>query len=304
MIEFMEELFIQTAKLIEILFHFVVKYSEIGLIYLIFFGSNACVYIVDAYKKLCELYPEIKEWVNKCDSVCSNIMKKIFKLFANYRFEPEKSPWISIVWLDGDNDFSEDYFDFSNEIFSENSMNLCYNITMKESVKESMNGTDGIIIMKCGDKTRCNMIDKYDEKYTFEQSKVKFLAIEYKHPSMNEPISIDLDRSWFLCGNQLLSNLFVRRYLDYQPVPFYFDEKYTITIIDNNTNITKVDYMHYVVIEKDTYRIVENEYDILSVDSVDKPQQESEEEIDELKEAMDELMKKVEETNNEKDLDE
>jgi hypothetical protein len=158
--------------------------------------------------------------------------------------------------------------------------------------------------MKCGDKTRCNMIDKYDEKYTFEQSKVKFLAIEYKHPSMNEPISIDLDRSWFLCGNQLLSNLFVRRYLDYQPVPFYFDEKYTITIIDNNTNITKVDYMHYVVIEKDTYRIVENEYDILSVDSVDKPQQESEEEIDELKEAMDELMKKVEETNNEKNLSE
>ena len=62
--------------------------------------------------------------------------------------------------------------------------------------------------------------------------------------------------------------------------------------------------MHYVVIEKDTYRIVENEYDILSVDSVDKPQQESEEEIDELKEAMDELMKKVEETNNEKNLSE
>jgi hypothetical protein len=302
MIEFMEELFTKTMKLLEILFVITLKYSQIGLMHLIFFGSSVYVHMAAAFKQLCEKYPELNEFVEKCTDTINSFEKNLQKIFANYRFEPEYSPWISIVWMDGDNDFSEEYFDFSNEIYSENSMKLCYNISMKESMNKSMDGNDGIIIMRYADKTLCNMIDKYDEKNTFEPSNVKLLAIEYKHPTMNEPILIDLDRSWFLCGNQLLSQLFVRRYLDYQPIPFYFDGKYTITIIDNNMNVTKIDHSNYIVIEKDAYRIVENEFDILSVDSVEKSddiadeKSGEEESLDELQEQLDALTEKIEES--------
>jgi len=294
MIEFMEELFLQTMHMIEMILGFLIKYSQIAFMYLIFFGSNLCVHAGDAFKKLCEKYPELNELVEKFTTNFKYVENGLVRFFANHRFEPKNSPWISITWMNNDNDTTEDYFDFSSEVYSEQSMNLCYDITMKESMAKAMHGNDGIIIMRYEDKTRCNMIEKYDDKNIYEPSNVKFLAIEYKHPIMVESILIELDRSWFLCGNQLLSNVFVRRYLDYQPASFYFDGNYTITLIDSNMNITKIDQSQYVVIEKDTYRIVENEFDILSVDSVDNQQQESEEEIDELKEVLDELTKKVE----------
>jgi hypothetical protein len=265
--------------------------------YLIFFGSNLCVHSADAFKQLCEKYPELNELVEKIATNFKNIENGLVRFFANCRLEPEKYPWISITWMNDNNDTTEDYFDFSSELYSEQSMNIYYNITMKESMEKSMNGTDGIIIMRYENKTRCNMIDKYDDKNIYEPSNVKFLAIEYKHPMMVESILIELDRSWFLCGNQLLSNVFVRRYLDYQSSQFHFDGKYTITLIDNNMNITKIDQTQYVVIEKDTYRIVENEFDILSVNSAYN--QESEDEIDEVKDALDELIKKVEDTYDE-----
>jgi hypothetical protein len=277
MSETMENIFNQIKNIFEFTIDISIQLLQTTFVYLIFFGSSVYVHMAAAFKQLCEKYPELNEFVEKCTVAINSFEKNLQKIFANYRFEPEYSPWISIVWMDGDNDFSEDYFNFSEEIYSENSMRLYYDIWMKECMQKSMDGNDGIIIMKCGDKTLCNMIEKYDEKNTFEPSNVKLLAIEYKHPAMNEPVLIQLDRSWFLCGNQLLSQLFVRRYLDYQPSPFYFDGKYTITIIDNNMNITKIDETQYVVIEKDTYRIIENEFDILSVDSVEKSDDLSEE---------------------------
>jgi hypothetical protein len=305
MSEPVENIFIQIKNVLEFTIDISIQLLQTTIMYLIFFSSSVYVHMAAAFKQLCDKYPELNEFVEKCTVAINSFEKNLQKIFANYRFEPEYSPWISIVWMDGDNDFSEDYFNFSEEIYSENSMRLYYDIWMKECMQKSMDGNDGIIIMKCGDKTLCNMIDKYDEKNTFEPSNVKLLAIEYKHPAMNEPVLIQLDRSWFLCGNQLLSQLFVRRYLDYQPSPFYFDGKYTITLIDNNMNVTKIDHSNYIVIEKDGYRIVENKFDILAVDSVEKSddianekssEEYDEESLDELQEQMDELIEKIEES--------
>lgn len=279
MLEFIEELFIQLTKLFEIILNFSIKYLQITFVYLIFFSSSAAVHIIDAFKKLCEKYPEIEEWMNKCATFSQGFVKNVHKLFANYRFEPEFSPWISITWLNDDNDIAEEYFDFSGEkMDDEGLMHVYYNSAMEESKEKSMTGADGIIIMKCGDKTRCNMIDKYDKNNVYEPSNVKFLAIEYKHPIMKENILIELDRSWFLCGNQLLSSVFIRRYLDYQPMPFYFDGTYTIVLIDNNMNITSINNTQYISLQKDSYRIIENEFDILSIDSVEKKDIKQEEE--------------------------
>jgi hypothetical protein len=96
---------------------------------------------------------------------------------------------------------------------------------------------------------------------------VKFIAIEYKHPMMKDSIPIELDRSWFLCGNELLSDAFVRRWLDYQSTPVYYDETYTITLIDNNMNILKLDNTQWIVLEKDTYRIVKRDIDACDTES-------------------------------------
>lgn len=262
MFDILEELLVQLMNITEFIVKISIKYLQIGFVYLVFFGSKATVYTIDAFNKICENYPVVEEWVNKYTTVFHYMTKNVHRIFANYRFEPELSPWISITWLNSYNDVAEEYFDFSkDELIDDDTMNIYYNAAIEESKEKSLNGLDGIIIMRHGDTTRCNMIDKYDEKNVYEQSNVKFLAIEYKHSTMTEGLIIELDRSWFLCGNQLLSTVFVRRYLDYQPAPFYFDGKYNIVLIDDNMNITKIDQSQYIVLEKDSYRIIDDEDD-------------------------------------------
>lgn len=263
MSENMENVFTKIKNVFEFVLEYLIQILQTTFVYLVFFSSKIYIHAAVALKKLCETYPEINEVLEKCNHAIKKIEHGLMKLFSNCRFEPEFSPWISITWLKNDNDISEKYFDFlQDENITDKFLNDFYYLAMKEYMQNSINGMECIIIMRHAEKTRCNIIDKYDDKNTYEQSNVKLLAIEYKHPMMKESILIELDRSWFLCGNQLLSNVFVRRYLDYQSASFYFDGEYTITLIDNNNmNITKIDQTQYVLIEKDTFRIIENTLD-------------------------------------------
>jgi hypothetical protein len=201
-----------------------------------------------------------------CDAITyanAEIETKMHKLFANHRFEPDYSPWINSTWLNGDKDTVEEYFDFSkDENVCQEYMNNYFEMAIALAI-QNQEPNNAILIMRYENKTRCNIIEPREPPNVFDYSasNAKFIAIEYKHPAMKEAIPIELDRSWFLSGNQLLSDVFVRRYLDYQPTPFYYDETYTITLIDNNMNIITIDNTQYVMLEKDNYRIIKREFD-------------------------------------------
>lgn len=93
---------------------------------------------------------------------------------------------------------------------------------------------------------------------SFVPSSVRFLSVEYRHPAMDRPISLEIDKMFYLEGNHLLSAAFVRRCLEYQCEPelYYFDMNYTLIVLDNEVNIIELKSHQYVVLEKDSYKII------------------------------------------------
>lgn len=89
------------------------------------------------------------------------------------------------------------------------------------------------------------------ELQEIEKSDITFLTIEYSHPSMKNKIFLELDKSYFIVGNELFSPCFVKRLLEYQFSAYVFDNNYKIAIIDIQTNIFVLDFNNYLYLEKD-----------------------------------------------------
>lgn len=264
MLEFTHNLFKKIGDIID-------AYREMSIqkipgiaLSVIFFFSNIHTNASITVKRLSDKYPFVNYLCNGCAYINNKVETSIHKLFAKHKLEPDNSPWISVTWLNGDYDAIEEYFDFSkDENVCQEYMNSYFDAAM-EIYMQKQKTNSGVIIMRCENKTLCNIVEKKEARdvYDYSASNVKFLAIEYKHPMMEEAILLECDRSWFLCGNELLSDAFVRRWLDYQSAPFYYDESYTITLIDNNMNITKIDSTQSVFLEKDTYRITDSKREV------------------------------------------
>jgi hypothetical protein len=100
-------------------------------------------------------------------------------------------------------------------------------------------------------------IKQNEIKTSFSPSSFSFLYIEYRHPLMKTPIEIDLNKHYYMEGNELFTPLFVFRYLQYQSLPFLFDELYSIHLIDENASPIELDYFHYIKIHKNDYEIID-----------------------------------------------
>ena len=61
-------------------------------------------------------------------------------------------------------------------------------------------------------------------------SPVKYLAVVYEHPSMDDSVELEVDRSYFMERNQILSASFVGTIL---PKHILFDTQYKISVIDD-----------------------------------------------------------------------
>jgi hypothetical protein len=81
----------------------------------------------------------------------------------------------------------------------------------------------------------------------------KFLTIEYHHPNMRTPISIELPKEYYLENNEILFDVFILRMLVYQSKNYVFDKNYTIQIFDENFNSVKLTSQSYILLNKDNY---------------------------------------------------
>lgn len=255
----MDDFFAHIAYFIEFFVSLSAQKMEEVALWLIMTYSGLHTKVSNHIKLLANKYPAVEYVCTSYNTISTQIGYKLKKFFATHMFEPEYSPWINLTWMNYNNRIIEEYFDFSKD--NDNSIDYMmynYNSMLEFASKEKMSNLNGIVIMKHDDKFLCNIIDAADESANdYSPSTVKFITIEYKHPDMTDGICIQLDRGWFLSGNQLLSNVFVRRYLDYQPAPYRFDERYTITLIDNDMNVSKLYNNQYVLIEKNSYRILD-----------------------------------------------
>ena len=89
-----------------------------------------------------------------------------------------------------------------------------------------------------------------------KQTKSPFLTIEYSHPKMQKTIPIDINKGYFSDNNQILSPLFIKRYLEYQGQPYYFDLDYKINIMDKNINTVELYSNDYVELREKGYNII------------------------------------------------
>ena len=118
-----------------------------------------------------------------------------------------------------------------------------------------------MITMKLDEGTTNISFNKptYEPNYSNIRSKATFLTIEYTHPQMKKRLIMVLEKDLYFMNNVILSPLFIKRYLEYQPEEFIFDENYTINLMDNNINMITLTYPQSIMLTKDSYTIIKNE---------------------------------------------
>ena len=84
-----------------------------------------------------------------------------------------------------------------------------------------------------------------------------FLTIMYNHPKMNTSIQLDTGISlYYYVNNEILSPVFILRFLKYQPLPFVFDSDYSVEIIDCNINIFNLYSNMYIKLGESAYEVL------------------------------------------------
>jgi hypothetical protein len=137
--------------------------------------------------------------------------------------------------------------------------------TAKSIVKYDSKIENSMITMKICDQyfTR-SFSSKYSigEEDTFDIETIKpfhnkFLSIEYTHPKMKKGTVMNLDKGYWNVGNHILSNVFVKRWLEYQNKPYHFDNQYTILILDGDVNVIKLAWdQKIVLLQNNSYEII------------------------------------------------
>jgi hypothetical protein len=196
---------------------------------------------------------------------------RLYCFLISQRREPMNLPWISIGWMEDHPDrisiqYKETYTNgFANIITADmfgsadtaRFANLYFSKISKDTTETQLNpivllktsmedGNAGYIVRRGG--------ADYDN-LSFEKSKAKFLSIEYTHPDMEKSIELVLENAWFYTGNELLSDTFVLRALEYQPTLYFFDEDYIIKIMDSNCNIFTLTSDDSIVLTNDGYEV-------------------------------------------------
>lgn len=241
------------------------------------------------------------------------IIQNFYGIIFNIRIEPLLENWINTSILSHyekrtilENNHSyllnfgfqydENYYineDWSNILFLDSFKTTCIHKSPKLRFHENINKREKItneeleciMILKLEDKYIVRIIKDTNNKYidSYNQSKTHFLSVQYTHPKMNKPINIDIDKKYFIEGNQLFSPAFILRCLEYQKgllnnnsifninkmkeyfifnylfkilkieEPYYFDMNYKLNIMDNSINFFEINSDEYIFVEKDGY---------------------------------------------------
>ena len=202
--------------------------------------------------KIYETNPSVKVAVDTTYKTAIELYKKI----NGVKSEPFAPLWISVFTLTKNFNNNEEY------TIIENSINELLLKKFKSVIDENTNETinvNTLYTFKTPAYILCNVKNKFDKddvKYIVEKSNVSFLSIEYWHPDMKEPISFTLNKDVFQIGNEILSNAFILRYLQYQMQYFAYSDEYTIKVIDNNVNEFSLNSKQYVLLNKNDYKIM------------------------------------------------
>jgi hypothetical protein len=199
-------------------------------------------------------------------------VQTIIAILINKKLEPMKSNWICYSFLiERDRSFIGDsyylintYDYFKNNIVSIQLLNDISNKTTDiVSIKSKTNILEGMITVKIG-KRYLNLIYLQNSKVSdasliFIPCNYCFLSIKYTNPLMKTPIYIDIDKEYYYKNNEILSPLFIKRYLEHQSLNYYFDMNYVVEILDDNVQSYIINSNQYILLGETNYIISSRE---------------------------------------------
>jgi len=197
----------------------------------------------------------------------------------NCKIEPKEDYWISLSIMFKNNDtyiinsssILEDYKLIKAPQTSSDPINnehcLKYFCETAKSIAETSDHIDETMItLKLPNSTLTrtfkpvnNINNNNDTEYSKTKSSVSLLSVVYSHPRMEEKIVMDLPPEYFYVNNEILSPLFIKRYLEYQPNTYIFDDTYTISIMDNMINMISLTSKNSILLKESTYTVTTNE---------------------------------------------
>lgn len=104
-----------------------------------------------------------------------------------------------------------------------------------------------IILYKTPEYTLCGCFIN-DSIEAPKKSSAKFINVTFSNESMNEPVTIKLDASYFHVGNEILSaahTLFLLK-TAHEPSTYMFDDNYKIRIVDNGFNMVELQSYEWI----------------------------------------------------------
>lgn len=192
-----------------------------------------------------------------------------------YKIEPMQSNWIATslihnVYSINSYEFNENYYFFDDLVKYENPNDFENDLfQFMKTFQEICEGANSLITLD-PKIIQCMIVMKHNNKYIyysgtsvtpfpkppFTQCKYSFLSIEYTHPKMKTSIFIELDKYAYCENNQLLSSIFVLRYLKHQALPYIFDMDYTLNVMDDSINMFELQSTQYILLTARTYQII------------------------------------------------
>lgn len=87
-------------------------------------------------------------------------------------------------------------------------------------------------------------------------SSASFVDVQYHHPEMKDAIILEIPKEWCCVGNELFSSAFILRMLYYQTLPFTFDMRYSLEIMDNQLNVLKLESHKFILLNEKSYEVI------------------------------------------------
>lgn len=199
------------------------------------------------------LYDNFEIARNTTDNI-QDFLHDTNKCISSFRIE-NNGLWLSVN-SNNNNKLIENIIKFKqcelNNEFINNFLQV-YKISKKNQIT-----SNDLILLKLENKRILKLLNNEQNiNLNSEKTLQYFLNIEYSHPNMDENIEISLTNDYYFENNEVLSSVFILRYLEYQDKPFVYDNNYKINILDNNINSVTLNSDQYILFNKNNYIINE-----------------------------------------------
>jgi hypothetical protein len=262
----MNSLFLFIQKFVSFIVNKILDYfSKINynayILFILFTLSKIWINMVNRMKhKMPGLYRKYQN----CLVFWNRQIQLIYSFIYNHRVEPYEQNWVNHSTLDPSiipvkylekYDFNTTTSTSAQCIDAATLFNTAILLTNTKSFINNCNITQ-LLTMKNENQYIYRVLSPQKNVipvYCNDPSKTKFLSILYTHSKMENPVYIEIPKNALLQGNEILSQHFILRYLEYQSMPFLFDLTYSIQIMDNNINQFTLKSNQYILLTETDY---------------------------------------------------